>query len=415
MNEIIDKLFCEQELIEWTQRLISIPSHTAFPRREMDLAAFLANLLEQEGIEYQLQPADGDRCNVIATLRGDGSGHSLMLNGHMDTVPVDGMDDPFAGQIRNGILYGRGAADMKGGLAAMLYAFVLLHRSGIKPCGDVVFAGVIDEEAAKSTGSRVIAKQGPHTDFAIVGEPTGLFPVIAHNGIDYFEIRFCGKSAHSSRPENGANAIYAAADFALYIRDTLAPLYKSQVHPLVGSAAINAGLIQGCAHINRGFLLGTDETFAGVVPDETSLFVDVRWTPNQTIEQIARQLEQAAEQVQRTNPGVTVQVHYIPLPRPAMEISADSCLVKAMVKNIAALSPQTAQPQGVTYFADSGILYGVGKISSMIFGPGDIAVAHSPNECVEVSQICKAARIYAQTIVDVCCCPSETKGENYER
>ena len=412
----LDELFCEKELIEWTQKLISIPSHTALPGREREIAGFLAQLLEQEGIECRLQPADGDRCNVIATLHGDGSGPSLMLNGHMDTVPVEGMDDPFGAQIRDGILYGRGAADMKSGLAAMLYAFVLVHRSGLPLRGDVVFAGVIDEEAAKSTGSRVIAQPGPHTDFAIVGEPTALFPVIAHNGIDYFEIRFHGKSAHSSRPENGANAIYAAADFARYIRDVLAPLYKSKVHPLVGSAAINAGLIQGCAHINRGFLLGTDETFAGVVPDETSLFVDVRWTPDQTIEEVTLQLEQAAEQVRSANPGVDVQVHYIPLPRPAMEISAESCLVKSMVKNISALSPQTAQPQGVTYFADSGILSGVGKIASMIFGPGDIAVAHSPGECVEVEQICKAARIYAQTIVDVCCHSSRnTKGENHER
>lgn len=402
MRQLIDSLFSEEELLTLTRKLISIPSHTASLQRERPLADYLMELFRQEGIDCRLQPADGERCNVIATLPGDGTGKSLMLNGHMDTVPVADMDDPFGGQIRNGVLYGRGAADMKGGLAAMVYALLLVHRSGIKLNGDLVLAGVIDEEAAKSTGSRIVAQEGPHTDFAIIGEPTALYPVIAHHGIDYFQIDFTGRSAHSSLPKNGANAIYAAADFVTCVREELTPAYERMPHPLTGCPTINAGLITGCARINKGFLQGNDETFAGVVPDEATVYVDVRWTPYQSVAAVQAQLEETVAQVEKKNPGVTGRVSYIPLPRPAMEISPDARLTQALLKNTAVVSPQTAVAQGVTYFADSGILSGVGGIPSLIFGPGDIAVAHSPNECVEISQLFKAARIYAYTILDVC-------------
>lgn len=390
------------ELVKLTQDLIRIPSHTVYENREKEVAAYIAQLLDREGIPYYFQPADGDRCNVIATVKGNGTGKSLMFNGHMDTVPVAGMGTPFQPVIKDGFMYGRGTADMKSGLAAMLYSLITIHRMGASLDGDLVFAGVIDEEAAKSTGSRVVAEKGPITDYAIVGEPSSLYPIIAHKGIDYFQIDFHGRATHSSRPENGANAIYAASDFISRVRSQLVPEFNRLSHPYLGRPTINVGLISGSAEINKLFLLEKSETFAGVVPDEAHVYVDVRWIPGQTIPQIQALLQALADSTLPDNPGVTAEVIYIPLPRPAMEISPDASLPQAILRNIAAVSPETAQFQGLSGFMDSGILYGIAGISSMVFGPGDLSVAHDIHEKVEVAQICKAVEIYTKTALDIC-------------
>ena len=400
--EEIRKYINREELLKLTQDLIRIPSHTVYENREKEVAAYIADILEREGIEYCFQSADGDRCNVLATIRGNGTGKSLMLNGHMDTVPVAGMDDPFNPVIVDGNMYGRGSSDMKSGLAAMLYAVLTVHRMKVPLNGDLVLAGVIDEEAAKSTGSRVIAEKGPITDYAIIGEPSSLYPIIAHKGIDYFQIDFHGKAAHSSRPENGANAIYAAADFISAVKAVLIPEFDNLSHPYLGKPTINVGLMCGSAEINKPFLLQQSETFAGVVPDEASVFIDVRWFPGQSIPQILSQLQALADSILPKNPGISAEVNYIPLPRPAMEISPEEALPQAILESISQVSPETAEFKGLSGFMDSGILYGVAGILSMVFGPGDLNVAHGINEKVEVEQIIKAAQIYTKTALDIC-------------
>ena len=400
--EEIRKYINREELLKLTQDLIRIPSHTVYENREKEVAAYIADILEREGIEYCFQSADGDRCNVLATIRGNGTGKSLMLNGHMDTVPVAGMDDPFNPVIVDGNMYGRGSSDMKSGLAAMLYAVLTVHRMKVPLNGDLVLAGVIDEEAAKSTGSRVIAEKGPITDYAIIGEPSSLYPIIAHKGIDYFQIDFHGKAAHSSRPENGANAIYAAADFISAVKAVLIPEFDNLSHPYLGKPTINVGLMCGSAEINKPFLLQQSESFAGVVPDEASVFIDVRWIPGQSIPQIQSQLQALADSILPKNPGISAEVNYIPLPRPAMEISPEEALPQAILESISQVSPETAEFKGLSGFMDSGILYGVAGILSMVFGPGDLSVAHGINEKVEVEQIIKAAQIYTKTALDIC-------------
>ena len=354
--EEIRKYINREELLKLTQDLIRIPSHTVYENREKEVAAYIADILEREGIEYCFQSADGDRCKGLASIRGNGSGKSLMLNGHMDTVPVAGMDDPFNPVIVDGNMYGRGSSDMKSGLAAMLYAVLTVHRMKVPLNGDLVLAGVIDEEAAKSTGSRVIAEKGPITDYAIIGEPSSLYPIIAHKGIDYFQIDFHGKAAHSSRPENGANAIYAAADFISAVKAVLIPEFDNLSHPYLGKPTINVGLMCGSAEINKPFLLQQSETFAGVVPDEASVFIDVRWIPGQSIPQIQSQLQALADSILPKNPGISAEVNYIPLPRPAMEISPEEALPQAILESISQVSPETAEFKGLSGFMDSGIL-----------------------------------------------------------
>lgn len=400
---MIDEMLDAKELISLLQDFIRIPTYTTYENREKELADYIMEVCRKEGIDCTLQQTDEKgRYNVLATIHGAGGGSSLMYNGHMDTVPIDGMPEALNPVIKDGYMYGRGTADMKSGLASMLYSMILVKRMGVKLSGDFVLGAVIDEEAAKSTGSWAIAKNGPFTDYAIVGEPTDLFPVVAHKGIDYFQIDFIGKEAHSSNPDNGINAIYAASDYVNEIRNTLVPKYKAMVHPKVGYPTINAGLISGSAKINKGYILETSDTYAGVVPDEASLWVDVRWTPFQSVESIMEDLNSLAAAVKEKNPGIEISVSYIPWPRPAMEIGEDEKLTKVLIDAIGHVSPISAKPQGVSYFADSGILYGKGGIHSLIFGPGNIAQAHSINEYVKIEDVIKAAKIYTLTALNVC-------------
>lgn len=390
------------ELVSLVQDLVRIPSHTLYPKRECEIADYLIKLCQKEGLECWLQPADGERCNVIAVIRGDGTGKTLMFNGHTDTVPVEGMDAPFDPVIRDGYMYGRGSTDMKGGVGAMLYAMIMLKRMGVQLKGDLYFCGVIDEDAAKSTGSRVVAQEGPITDYAIIGEPTSLYPVIAHKGIDYFQIDFNGRAAHSSRPDTGANAIYAASDYVSVIRQKIIPDFGKLSHKYLGSPTVNVGLISGSARINKAYLLGKSETFAGVVPDQCSVYLDVRWIPCQSVPEIQEQLNAILPEVLERNPGVSANVSYIPLPRPAMEISEDDTLTQTLLRNVAAVSPKTAELTGSQGFMDSGILYGIAGIKSLVFGPGDIALAHSIGEKLKVEELFLAAEIFARTAVEIC-------------
>jgi acetylornithine deacetylase/succinyl-diaminopimelate desuccinylase family protein len=401
-HKVFKEAINEDEVLQIVRKLVKTESHWAYEEREKPIANVLKHLFEDEGIDVYLQEVIDGRPNVIATLHGSGGGNSLMFNGHIDTVPPFGMDAPFEAEVKDGKLFGRGSADMKSGVGTMAYALIILHRLGIKLKGDLVFAGVIDEDAAGSAGTRYIVDYGPKTDYAIVGEPTLLHPVTAHKGCDYFEVTFGGKSVHSSVPENGVNAVVAAADFITKVEKILIPEYKNIRHPLVGSPTINVGLVQGSALGNVPFLLGESPTFAGTIPDLCKVYIDVRWTPNQTIEGVTDDIRRIAELVMVDRPDVSIKVDYIPMSRPAMEIDADHKLVETMKGHISSVLGKEQSIRGETYWGDSGLLYGLAGIPTLMFGPGDIGCAHSDNEFIDISQLIPAVLTYLLTAIDVC-------------
>lgn len=398
----VGKAIKQEEVLQIIRDLVKIPSHWAQEKREIPIANHLKSLFESEGIDVYLQKVVDGRSNVIATLKGTGEGPSLMFNGHIDTVPPFGMDRPFDAIVQGNKLYGRGSVDMKSGVGTMAYALIILKRLGVKLKGDVIFAGVIDEDAAGSAGSRYIVEHGPLTDYAIVTEPTKFEPVTAHKGMDDFEIIFKGKSVHSSVPEKGINAIYAAADFVNKIEKNLIPRYNEIKHPLVGSPTINVGLIQGSAQANKPFLMGESETFSGIVPDVCHVYLDVRWTPNQTIEQVKRDIENIAQEVAHIRPKVDIKIKYIPRPRPAMEINPNNELVTVVQNNIKKVTGNLPSVKGETFWADSGLLYGLANIPTLMFGPGDIGVAHTDHEFIEIDSLAAATEVYVRSAIDIC-------------
>jgi succinyl-diaminopimelate desuccinylase len=190
--------------------LIAVPGHEELDRRETDVACFLDELLRAEGFATELVEIEPGRPNVIARLTGATPGPRLMLNAHLDTVPGYGMADAYTPRWRDGRLWGRGAADMKGALACMVGALRALRASGRPLAGEVLLAGVAGEESG-SHGTLHLVSGGTRADFAIVGEPTRLRIARSHKGGMWAEVRFEGRAAHGSVPEQGVNAVEHAA------------------------------------------------------------------------------------------------------------------------------------------------------------------------------------------------------------
>lgn len=390
-----------EEVLQLVKDLISVPSHTSLEERETLVASHLLDLFKSEGIEAYLQEVKDGRSNIIARLEGESDGRSLMFNGHIDTVPPFGMEDPFSPIVHEGKLYGRGSADMKAGVGTMAYALIILKRLGIKLRGDLVFAGVIDEESSESAGTHYIVEHGPKTDVAIVGEPTKLHTVAAHKGCDYFEVTFNGWSSHSSVPKNGVSAISAAVDFVKKVEEDMIPNYAKLDHPLVGPPTINVGAIQGSSVDNLPYLTGESSSFVGTVPGFCRMFIDVRWTPYQTIEDVTNDVKEIAKAVELERPDVKIEVKHI-LPHPAMEINLDHPLVQSVQNNIKEATGENSPLRGEPFWGDSGLLYAHANTPTLLFGPGDIGCAHSDNEYIDVSEIAPAAKIYALTALDIC-------------
>src|SRR3954465_3549106 len=208
---------------------------------EAQIASFVADWLRGAGLDVELVESAPGRRSVVATARGAGDGPSLMLNAHLDTVGVGGMDRPFGPQVSDGRLYGRGAYDMKGSLAACMVAAATVAQEGLP--GDVVVAAVVDEEYA-SIGTQSVPEH-VRTDAAIVTEPTGLRVCVAHKGFVWAEIETIGRAAHGSRSAEGVAAITKMAPVLPRLSTLQESLGRAGGHPLVGPPSVHASLIEG--------------------------------------------------------------------------------------------------------------------------------------------------------------------------
>jgi acetylornithine deacetylase len=231
---------------------------------EREIALFAADWCSRHGLEVEV--LGDERPSVVATKRGTGGGRSLLLNGHLDTVGVEGMEAPFEPRVENGRLYGRGAYDMKGALAAILLAAT--EATGLR--GDVIVTLVADEELA-SIGTEAVVERVP-ADAAIVVEPTELRVAIAHRGFVGFELETAGVAAHGSRPDLGVDAIAKMGPILVALAELDERLQAGSRHPLVGPASLHASLIEGGQELSsfpaRCLLTGERRTIPGETVDE---------------------------------------------------------------------------------------------------------------------------------------------------
>ena len=331
---------------------------------EHRVADYLAAVAAKGGLEIEFQDVFPNRRNLFARLRPSGKiTRRILLAPHMDTVGLANDDQLKPGEKR-GRLYGRGACDTKGSVAAMLGALLQVAESGKRPAStEIIFIGLIDEENNQS-GSRAVAKSGLKADLAIVGEPTRLEVVTAHKGDLWLSLETRGKAAHGARPELGKNAVHDMARIVDLLETTYRRHLKKRGHPLLGHPTINVGSIRGGTQPN-------------IVPDHCEIAVDRRTLPGETEARVRREIIALLKQHGlsakiQNNKGAACL---------ALETSPDLPLVRQLL----GLARQT-KPVGVHYFCDASVL-SAGGIPSIVFGPGDIAQAHTAAEWISLTSL----------------------------
>jgi acetylornithine deacetylase len=350
----------------------------------------ISNLLYErlssiDGLDVRRQAVSDRRSNVIAILRGSGGGgSSLMLNGHMDTVGVEGMTvDPFSPLIVGGKLYGRGACDMKGGIAAMIGAIKSIADSNSRLRGDLVFAAVVDEEHM-SLGTKRLTEEYK-TDAAIVGEPTSLNIATSHKGFSWLEVETRGKAAHGSVPERGRDAIVYASMVVLELKNLQRTLDK-HAHPLLGPPKIHTSTIDG----------GTNWS---TVPDRCLLRVERRTVPGENASPII-EMEDVFRSIKQHNREFDAEVRLV-YEMPALETSVNESITRTLVDTLSEITKSTAEVVGVPYWTD-GALLAMHSTPTCIFGPGDISLAHSRDESINPEEVMQAAETYYATAKRFC-------------
>ncbi|HWH69567.1 MAG TPA: M20/M25/M40 family metallo-hydrolase [Candidatus Sulfotelmatobacter sp.] len=361
------------------RELIALPSvNPAFlpakdPRAgEQRVAEFLAATAAHAGLEVAFQPLAPGRSNLLVRLSPAAPVRQrILLAPHLDTVNAP--DDQFLPRRQGGRLYGRGACDTKGTVAAMVTALCELAGSGRRPPStEVVFAGLIDEEHSQA-GSRGLLASGFKADLAIVGEPTRLKVVTAHKGSLWLRLETQGKAAHGARPELGRNAVHCMARIVDLLETDYAAQLSTRSHALLGPPTVNVGTISGGSQPN-------------IVPDHCAILIDRRTLPGETQAGVCREIQQL---LRRAN--LKAQFDNAKFaPCPPLETDPQLPLVKSFLR-----SAGQRQPAGVHYFCDAAIL-AEGGIPSVVFGPGDIAQAHTAEEWIELASLERARALLVQ-------------------
>lgn len=362
----------DESTIKLLQKLIQIKSQNP-PGEEITLAMWVADFLKKSGLDVELLPFDGKRANVLARIKGSGKRKGLIFSAHFDTVPAGKIPwefDPFLGTISKNRIYGRGAADMKGGMAAMLKAAEVLSKSGIELKGDLILA-LTSGETSNCIGAKKLIEQRKLNDICamLVSEPTGLNVYIAEKGALWVRAKAFGKIAHGSMPQYGENAILTMVEFL----NKLAKLnFKTKTHPLLGKPTLTIGTINGGVAIN-------------VIPDMCEAEIDIRLLPKQSQNEVLATIKKLG--------GRQIQIEVIDFKKP-VETDINDPFVKIAVNSVASIIGKRHKPHGVSYFTDGTIIANSLNIPMVIIGPAETAMTHQINEYVEIPKLIDAAKIF---------------------
>jgi len=373
-------------------RLVSIdsvnPDLVPGARGESEIAAFVADWLTDQGLEVRLaESGRPGRANVIATARGSGAGQALLLNAHMDTVGVEGMRAPFEPGVRGGRLYGRGAMDTKGALAAFMCAAADARRMRLG--GDVVLTAVVDEEYA-SLGTEAVVRDLAagrlRADAAIVGEPSGLQIVTEHKGFVWFEIETTGVAAHGSLPSVGVDAIAAMGHVLVGLEGEARRLASSPPHFSLGPGSIHASLISGGQELSS-------------YPRSCVLRLERRTVPGETPESVQRELEVLLDRIRGERPRFRAELRRL-FSRNPMEADRASPVAAALAAQVARATGKPAVFSGMSGWLDSALLDGAG-IPTVVIGPAGEGL-HGVEEWVDLDSVRACREIVAETVGGFC-------------
>jgi len=352
---------------------------------EHQVALFLAGILEEWGFRVELQEVVSGRSNLLARAgRSLASARSLMLNGHLDVVGVERMTHaPFSPDIVDGNMYGRGSADMKGGIAAMCIAARDAVQRGID--GEVIIAAVIDEEY-ESLGTRALIASGIRADAAVITEPTRLALCPAHRGFVWVRLDVRGRAAHGSRYDLGVDAITHAALIIAELDRMQRRSMPRRTHPLLGRASLHASLISGGSGIST-------------YPELCTVEIERRTLPGETERTFLDELASATAMVRNTHPELDVDIT-VTTSQLASDVSREAPVMLAMLDAL----QQERLPrrvEGLSAWTDAALLNEAG-IPAICFGPGDIALAHSATEYLPLAELDAATRVLTHFVDSWC-------------
>lgn len=352
---------------------------------EAAVMARAAEFLGDHGIQAELWEALPGRPNLTARIPGRDDSRTLLFETHVDTVSAAGMSiDPFGAVVREGRLWGRGSTDAKGQATAMLHALAALKDAGETPATGIELALVVDEEAGFGGVNALVRRlreRGRLGEIAgaVVGEPTGLEVVVAHKGSVRWRVELRGRSAHTSKPHLGVNAIRHAAALVELIEDRYAAKLRERSHPLLGHPTINVSMIDGGTQIN-------------LVPDRARLLLDRRTIPGETRAGVFGEMEELISELKSRFATAEAVQHEPLMVDPCLETDPGHPLVRAALRISAGLG-RGGRPRGEPYCTDASKLSEAG-IATIVAGPGSIDQAHTPDEWIELGELERGARFF---------------------
>ncbi len=383
------------DVVRLLKQLIAIPSVNPMGRAvtgeiyfEGRLTQFLCSYFAELGVEYESIEVVPGRNNVIARTTPKPGVPTILMDVHQDTVPVEGMIvPPFEGTEKDGKIYGRGACDVKGSMAAMLMAFTRLVKDNPPDAANVILSCTCDEEATvkginhlvqlweNPSGLSKILTEPP--DLGLVAEPTMLDIVVAHRGATRWKIKTTGKACHSSQPNDGVNAIYKMADVIKALQTYADELSSWEAHPLCGPPTLSVGVIEGGESVN-------------IVPDWCTIEIDRRVIPGEDGIEVMNQVEEYLEQ------ALPFEFEMLPPWITGVSLSDHNNgeWSDRLLSVIDKLEPGHKKV-GVPYGTHAARV-NQGGVPSMVFGPGSIAQAHTIDEWLEIDQLLKSEEVYYQ-------------------
>ncbi len=384
MTLTIDRNYLVQTLTDLVRIDSTNPSLTPGGAGEAEIATYIAEALRDLGLEVASHEPEPGRVSVVGRYRGRGGGRSLMLNGHTDAVGVEGMTTPFTATINDGTLYGRGAYDMKGSLAAALAALKALVEANILLAGDVLLAAVADEEFASLGTADIIERYA--VEGAIVAEPTQMQLCLAHKGFIWLEVETVGRAAHGSRFEDGIDANMRMGRFLTELDKLEQTLRQQPGHPLVGPPSLHAAKLEG----------GTEWSAYAA---RCRLQIERRTIPGETEAQVVAEIQSIIDHLVAADPTfqATVTPHFV---RHPFEVAATAHLVQTVERAAATVTGHTPTHIGETYWADAAFLAAAG-IETVMIGPRG-GGAHAAEEWVELDSLIELAEILGRTAMGYC-------------
>ena len=353
---------------------------------EAELAAYIADRMHDIGLDVDhWEPAPG-RPNVVGVLSGDGDGRSLMWNAHTDTVGVEGMDAPFTPVRQNGRLYGRGAQDMKGSLAAQLIAARTLRESDTSLSGDVLVAAVADEEH-KSIGTEALVDRYD-ADGAVVTEPTDLELVRAHKGFVWIDIRTQGRAAHGSRPAEGIDANMHMGRVLSKLEALNRSLSSDETHTLVGPPSLHAGQLRG-------------GDAPSVYAAECHLRMERRTVPGESAEDALEEVQTVLHELSEADDAFEAEAE-IAFSRGTLKTPADATVASATRAGLSrTLAPNTSLADtGASFWTDAALLSAAGT-ETVVLGPKGAGL-HTTEEWVDLASVAQLAEVLVHTARRYC-------------